>query len=191
LIFIKAAMTAAALSVRSSVCFNGDEAMANIEPAKQTRPAVRSRDLLGSLRDEMDRVFEQFDRGWGTLPSIFTGANVRAGIVPHFDVRDDGKTLTVEAELPGVDEKDVTVSLADGILTIKGEKKQEREEKQDNFYLSERAFGSFERSLRMPEGVDDSKVEAHFDKGVLKIAAPRRPDAMKSERQIEIKKPQA
>ncbi len=165
--------------------------MANIEPAKQTRPAVRSRDLLGSLRDEMERVFEQFDRGWGTLPSVFTGTAGRAGIVPHFDVRDDGKTLTIEAELPGVDEKDVTVSLADGVLTIKGEKKQEREEKQDNYYLSERSFGSFERSLRMPEWVDDGKVEAHFDKGVLKVAAPRKAEAVKSERQIEIKKPQA
>lgn len=165
--------------------------MANIEPAKQTRPAVRSRDLLGSLRDEMDRVFEQFDRGWGTLPSIFAGTPGRAGIVPHFDVRDDGKTLTIEAELPGVDEKDVTVSLADGVLTIKGDKKQEREEKQDNYYLSERSFGSFERALRMPDWVDETKVEAHFDKGVLKIAAPRKAEAVKSERQIEIKKPQA
>ncbi|MDX2201604.1 MAG: Hsp20/alpha crystallin family protein [Hyphomicrobiaceae bacterium] len=164
--------------------------MANIEPSKQGRPALRSRDLLGSLRDEMDRVFEQFDRGWG-LPSLFAGAGGAAAVVPQFDIRDDGKSLTIEAELPGVDEKDVTVSLADGVLVVKGEKRQEREEKKDNYYLSERAFGSFERALRMPDWIDDSKVEAHFDKGVLKIMAPKKPDAVKSERQIEIKKPQA
>ncbi len=166
--------------------------MANIEPAKPNRPAVRSRDLLTSLRDEMDRVFEQFDRGWGSFPSLFagTGSQGAASVMPQFDVRDDGKALTIEAELPGVDEKDVTVSLADGVLTVKGEKKQEREEKKDNYYLSERSFGSFERSLRMPEWVDDGKVEAHFDKGVLKIVAPKKPEAVKSERQIEIKKPQ-
>ncbi len=164
--------------------------MANIEPTKQTRAIQRPRDLFGSLRDEMDRVFEQFNRGWGGFPAT-VGGGTSAGLVPHFDVRDDGKAVTIEAELPGVDEKDVSVVLADGVLTVKGEKKQEREEKKDSYYLSERSFGSFERSLRMPEWVDEAKVEAHFDKGVLKIVAPKRPEAVKTERQIEIKKPQA
>lgn len=165
--------------------------MANIEPAKSnTRPPARPRDLLGSLRDEMDRVFERFDHGWPALPGIFA-RGTSAALTPHFDVRDDGKAITVEAELPGVEEKDVKVTLADGVLTIKGEKKHEREEKKDNYYLAERSFGTFERSLRMPDGVDEAKVEAHFDKGVLRIVAPKKPEAVKSERQIEIKKAQA
>lgn len=165
--------------------------MANIEPTKgSARAPARPRDLLTSLRDEMDRVFERFDHGWPGFPSLFArGAGT--GLTPHFDVRDDGKSITVEAELPGVEEKDVKLTLADGVLTIRGEKKQEREEKKDDYYLAERSFGSFERSLRLPEGVDDTQVSAHFDKGVLKIVAPKKPEAVKSERQIEIKKPQA
>lgn len=162
--------------------------MANIEPSKGgLRPSARPGDLLGSLRDEMDRVFERFDGGWPGLPSIF-GRHGERTIIPHFDVRDDGQALTVEAELPGVEEKDVKVTLADGVLTIKGEKKHEREEKKDSYYLAERSFGSFERSLRLPESVDEAKVSAQFDKGVLKIVAPKKPEAVKSERQIEIKK---
>ena len=165
--------------------------MADIELSKSNaRAPARPRDLLTSLRDEMDRVFERFDHGWPGLPSLFARASGTA-LTPQFDVRDDGKSITVEAELPGVEEKDVKVTLADGVLTIRGEKKQGREEKTDDYYLAERSFGSFERSVRLPEGVDDTKVFAHFDKGVLKIVAPKKPEAVKSERQIEIKKPQA
>lgn len=165
--------------------------MANIEPTKgNVRPPARPRDLLSSLRDEMDRVFERFDHGWPGLPSLFDRSSGTA-LMPQFDVRDDGKSITVEAELPGVEEKDVKLTIADGVLTIKGEKKQEREEKKDDYYVAERSFGSFERSLRLPDGVDDAKVSAHFDKGVLRIVAPKKPEAVKSERQIEIRKPQA
>ena len=74
------------------------------------------------------------------------------------------------------------------MLTIKGEKKQEKEEKSDSYYLAERSFGSFERSLRLPDTVDETKVEAKFDKGVLKVTAAKKPEAVKAERKIEIKK---
>lgn len=104
------------------------------------------------------------------------------------DVRDDGKCLVIEAEIPGVEEKDVSVTLADGLLTISGEKKTEKEEKKDSYFLSERTFGSFRRSLRLPDSIDEAQVEARFDKGVLRITAPKKPDAVKSERKIEIKK---
>ena len=80
------------------------------------------------------------------------------------------------------------MTLADGLLTIAGEKKTEKEEKKDSYYLSERSFGSFRRSLRLPDSIDESKVEARFDKGVLRITATKRPEAVKSERKIEIKK---
>ena len=103
-------------------------------------------------------------------------------------MRENTNAITVEAELPGVDEKDVSVTLANGVLTIKGEKKSEKEEKSDNYYLAERSFGSFERSIRLPDTVDDAKVEAKFDKGVLKVTAAKKPEAVKAERKIEIKK---
>jgi HSP20 family protein len=144
------------------------------------------------MRDEMDRMFERFERGWPRFPSLFHRDSATAGFggmtVPDLDVRENTNAITVEAELPGVDEKDVTVTLADGLLTIKGEKKQEKEEKTDNYYVAERSFGSFARSIRLPDTVDEGKVEAKFDKGVLKITAAKKPEAVKAERKIEIKK---
>ena len=74
------------------------------------------------------------------------------------------------------------------MLTIKGEKKLEKEEKGENYYVAERSFGSFERAIRLPDTVDEAKVEAKFDKGVLKVTATKKPEAVKAERKIEIKK---
>jgi len=145
-----------------------------------------SRDAFSAMRHEMDRMFERFEHGWPRLPALFRRND---GItVPELDVREDTNSIVVEAELPGVEEKDVSVTLANGLLTIKGEKKQEKEEKGQNYYLSERSFGSFERAIRLPDTVDDAKVEAKFDKGVLRVTAAKKPEAVKAERKIEIKK---
>jgi len=99
-----------------------------------------------------------------------------------------GMPYVVEAELPGVDEKDISVTLANGVLTIKGDKQQSKEEKNESFYLAERSYGSFERSLRLPDSIDESKVDARFDKGVLKVTCAKKPEAIKAERRIEINK---
>lgn len=147
---------------------------------------ARPRDIFSAMRDEMDRVFGRFERDW-PLSSLFGRAG-GAALVPELDVRESTDAITIEAELPGVEEKDVTVTLANGILTIKGEKKQEKEEKTESYHLTERSFGSFQRSLRLPDTVDDTKVEAKFDKGVLKVMAAKKPEAVKAERRIEIKK---
>jgi HSP20 family protein len=94
----------------------------------------------------------------------------------------------VEAELPGMDEKDVSVTLNNGILTLKGEKKSEREEKKDDYHLMERSYGSFQRSFQVSDTVDGEKVRAAFEKGVLKVTLPKRPEAMKAEKRIPIGK---
>ncbi len=164
--------------------------MAKTEMTKSPETSVsRPRDIFSAMRDEMDRMFERFDTGW---PSALrrTGGAGGAGsmVVPELDVRENGQAFVIEAELPGVEEKDVTVTLANGMLTIKGEKRDEREEKDETYYRSERSFGAFERTLRLPDTIDDSQVEARFDKGVLTITAPKRPEAVKSERKIEIRK---
>jgi HSP20 family protein len=162
--------------------------MTNIEISKsQRQPVARSRGLFEDFRDEMNRVFERFESGWPhwSLSSARWPASV---MVPDLDVHENDKLITIEAELPGVDEKDVSVTFNNGYLTIRGEKKTEREEKKENYYLAERSFGSFERSLRLPDTLDDSKIEARFDKGVLKVSAPKRPEAQKAERKIEIGK---
>jgi HSP20 family protein len=151
------------------------------------RSVQRSTDVFAAMRDEMDRMFERFEQGWPRRPSLFARDLVRADIVPELDVRDDGKQVTIEVDLPGVTEKDVSVTLANGVLTIKGERKSEREEKKDSYYLAERSYGSFERALRIPETIDDRSLEAKFDKGVLRIVAQKRPEAVKAERRIEIK----
>jgi HSP20 family protein len=109
-------------------------------------------------------------------------------MVPELDVRENDTAVIIEAELPGVDENDISVTVANGYLTIKGEKRSESEQCEESYYVAERSFGSFQRSLRLPDSVDDSKINASFDKGVLKISAPKKADARKPERQIPIGK---
>ena len=91
------------------------------------------------------------------------------------------------AELPGMDEKNIEVKLVNGGLTIKGEKREEKEEKKKDYYLHERHFGSFERCLTVPEGVDSSKIEATFKRGVLTLTLPKKPEAQKPAKRIEVK----
>jgi len=162
--------------------------MAKTEIAKSSETTVsRPRDVFGAMRDEVDKMFERFEQGFPRWPSLLRHGN--GGImVPELDVRENTTSITVEAELPGVEEKDVSVTLANGILTIKGEKKQAKEEKSENVYVSERSYGTFERSLRLPETIDETKVDAKFEKGVLKVTAAKKPEAVKAERKIEIKK---
>jgi HSP20 family protein len=171
--------------------------MPKTEIAKSGETGVsRPRNIFAAMRHEMDHVFESFEREWPRSPrlyewprwpSVFRRTAVEP-VVPDLDVHENAKSIMIEAELPGIDEKDVSVMLSDGLLTIKGEKKQEREEKGETHYLCERSFGAFERRLRLPETVDEDKLQARFDKGVLKITAAKRPEAVKAERKIEIKK---
>lgn len=148
----------------------------------------RPTDFLSAMRTEMDRVFERFEQGWSRWPSVLRRGLDQSAMVPDLDVHENGKQFTIECDLPGVDEKDVTVTLANGMLKIKGEKKTEREEKKEDYYMAERSYGAFERMIQLPDSVDDAKLEAKFDKGVLKVIAQKRPEAVKAERKIEIKK---
>jgi HSP20 family protein len=161
--------------------------MAKTELTTPAEKAItRPRDIFSTMRGEMDRIFERFESDWPRFPRLFR----RGGefTMPDLDVRENTNSIVVEAELPGVDEKDVSVTLANGMLTIKGEKKQEKEEKGENYHLTERSFGSFERSLRLPDTVDEAKVVAKFDKGLLTVTAAKKPEAVRAERKIEIKK---
>jgi HSP20 family protein len=160
--------------------------MSNIEITKPARtPATRQSGLFEEIRDEMNRVFERFESGWPRWTNLPARWSTNF-MMPSLDVHENDKSFSIEVELPGVEEKDVSVTVNNGLLTVRGEKKSEREEKKENYYLAERSFGSFERSLRLPETLDDSKIEARFDKGVLRITAPKRPEALKAERKIAI-----
>ena len=162
--------------------------MTKIELAKPTQqqPVPRQFGMFEEIRDEMNRVLERFESGWPRWTSLAPLHWPTSLVVPDLDVHENDKSFTIEVELPGVEEKDVTVSVNNGYLTVKGEKKTEREVNKDNYHLAERSFGSFERSLRLPDSLDDSKIEANFTKGILKITAPKRADA-KAERKIAIK----
>ena len=98
------------------------------------------------------------------------------------------KEYEITAELPGLDESHIDVKFADGVLTIKGEKKDEKEERKKDYYLSERRYGSFQRSFPVPESVDANKIEAKFVNGVLTLKLPKSPEAQKNEKRIAIKK---
>ena len=89
--------------------------------------------------------------------------------------------------MPGIDEKNVEVKLANGLLTIKGEKQDEKEEKKKDYYMRERSFGSFERTFQVPDGVDSDKIDASFKKGVLTVTLPKSVEAQKSEKKIAVK----
>ncbi|TIT27253.1 MAG: Hsp20/alpha crystallin family protein, partial [Mesorhizobium sp.] len=97
------------------------------------------------------------------------------------------KEYEITVELPGIDEKNVEIKLANRILTLKGEKKEEKEEKDNDYYLSERRYGSFQRSFQLPEGVDADKIDATFAKGVLTVKLPKTAEAQKAEKKITVK----
>jgi HSP20 family protein len=109
---------------------------------------------------------------------------------PNIDVAESKDAIVMTAELPGVDEKDVDVILADGMLTVRGEKKTERDEqdKDKNWHVVERSYGSFNRTIPLPFDPDPAKVEAKFDKGVLRIHLPKPAEVAKKQQKIEIKK---
>jgi len=108
----------------------------------------------------------------------------------RLDVSETDKELTLTAELPEVDEKDVELTLTDDVLTIRGEKKREQTQRNGDYHMVERSYGSFARSLRLPFAVDQDKVDARFEKGVLTVTLPKPPEVQQSTRRIAIKSAQ-
>lgn len=151
---------------------------------------ARLADPFGAMRAEMDRLFDTFmgRGGAGRLPSLSTPWEGELSHWPSIDIRENDGALIMEAEMPGLDEKDVELTLKDGVLTIKGEKKVERDEKKDDYHIMERRYGSFQRSFRLPESVDEEQVKAAFEKGLLRVTMPKRPEAVKAEKKISIAK---
>jgi HSP20 family protein len=134
-----------------------------------------------SLQREIDRLFEDFGRGF---PAFGNGGFGRE-LMPAIDVTETDGEIEITAELPGLEEKDVQVNIADNVLTIRGEKKAEKEDKQKDYRMVERSYGSFYRALQLPEGVDVNKIKADIAKGVLKVTVPK--PAAKQARKIDVK----
>ena len=155
-----------------------------------------SRHPLLTLRDEVDRLFDDFFAGfaapmfrrrrldadpWRRFQGMFEGT------FPNADVVEGEKDYRITAELPGMAEQDVEIALLGDVLTLKGEKKAEHAEKDRNRYVSERRFGSFQRSFALPDDADPEKIVAEFKNGVLAVTVPKRPGAKPQERRIEVK----
>lgn len=174
------------------------------DPARKLPTKSAERDIqpsggwspLADLRREVDRLFEDFPFGpWrGSVGrSVFDvkpfwRGELTFGKAPAVDIAERDKEYEITAELPGMEEKDIDVKYADGVLTIKGEKKEEGEERRKDYYLSERRFGSFQRSFQVPNGIEADKIDASFKNGVLTVVLPKSADAQTREKKIEIKK---
>jgi HSP20 family protein len=138
--------------------------------------------VFGFLQHEVDRLFEEFARGLGP---VSVGGNGR--LMPSMEVTETDKELVITAELPGLERKDVDISLEDNVLTIRGEKKSETspDDKNKNVHVSERSYGVFYRVLELPSGIDPSSVQATMSNGVLKITIPK--PARAQPKKIEVK----
>jgi len=141
---------------------------------------------LAVIQRDMNQLFDNFFRGMGAGPLSATGEGL-SRFVPSLDVRENDKELTIKAELPGMDEKDVEILLTENSLTLKGEKKEEKEDKGKNYYHMERSYGSFQRVIPLPDGLDANKAEARFKKGVLSITLPKLEAAKTKAKKISIK----
>ena len=138
-------------------------------PIGRDRNVARSDNPFMFLQREIDRLFDDFTCGF---PAFSKGGGV-ADMLPNMDVTETDKQIEITAELPGLEEKDVQVNVADNVLTIRGEKNAEKEEKDKTYRLVERSYGSFVRSLELPEGVNADAIKASIDKGVLKVTVPK------------------
>jgi len=136
---------------------------------------------IGALRKEMDDLFNRF---LGEFPLTRRMAEEWR---PSVDISETKNNFVVKAELPGLEAKDVNVSISGDMLTIKGEKKKEEEEKDEHHHYVERYYGSFQRTFQLPNTVKTDKIDATFEKGVLKVTLPKKPEAKKKDIEITIK----
>ena len=140
-------------------------------------------DPFALLRRRMDDMFEGFLHGFDLRPF-----ESRSGVFsPSIDVVENDKDIRISAELPGMEEKDIDVSLSRDSLTIKGEKREEKEDKGKGYYRMERSYGSFSRTVPLPSEIDQDKVKATFKKGVLTVTLPKTEKAIKETKRIDIK----
>ena len=146
-------------------------------------------DPFAGFRSEMDRLFESYfgRTPFASLPRFELGRGKDGGtVMPDVDMKEDDKAITVSAELPGMDQKDIELTLRDGLMTLKGEKKSEKTSDTESAHVTERRYGSFRRSFRLPDNIDEDKISAAFDKGVLKVEIPKCPEAVQKAKRIAI-----
>jgi HSP20 family protein len=158
----------------------------SLMPIGRDRGVARRDSPFDSLQREIDRVFDEFTRGFPSFGlSAFPPATA-PDLTPRMNITETDKELEITAELPGLEEKDVQVNVADEVLTIRGEKKAEKEEKDKNYHLVERSYGAFSRAIALPAGIDAGAIKASIANGVLTVTVPKPAPAQVTK--VEVKK---
>jgi HSP20 family protein len=147
----------------------------SLAPFRESGALMRPDFGLFGLHREIDRLFSEFAQG----------ANGMQNIIPNIEISETDKAIEVSAEMPGLERKDVEISIDDDVLAIRGEKKIEENQKNKNVQHSERSYGVFVRMLQLPPGVDPSRIQATMSKGVLRVAIPK--PAKSEPKKIEVK----
>jgi HSP20 family protein len=157
-------------------------------PVRKEAGTTTALPRLLDFRQGMDRLFDEMWSSMGlTAPGTFSEASALTSFIPSVDVKETDEKIMVTAELPGIDEKDVDVSFAGDVLTIKGEKLEERVEERENTHYTERSYGSFMRSIPMPVEIDSDQVTASFKKGVLTVVLPKTREQASRSRRISVR----
>jgi len=169
-------------------------------PIRVSKPGSRARMRGGSqpveqLRTEIDRLLSDFLRGYWHIPfrrsavdvePIWRG-DISLAATPAVDIVDKDDSYKLTAELPGVDEKQVEIKFSDSTLTIEGKKDEEPEDAKQDHFVSERHYGDFHRTFRVPDGIDADKIEASFKSGVLTVTLPKTAEARRKQKKIEVR----
>lgn len=163
--------------------------MANFLSKQKPTPISieRVRNPFSALQHELDKITKDFNH-WFESPRLHMEQFENLAIFPAIDIVDDKDTFKVEVEMPGMGEEDVKVSINDGILTIKGEKSTSSQDKDKNYLMREISYGSYERSIALPDSVDIDQAKASFKKGMLWVSFPKQPETAKKSREIEVMK---
>jgi HSP20 family protein len=142
-----------------------------------------SRRDVSALQDRVNRIFRESFRPESSEEVLTTG-----NFAPPVDVYEDEHNITLKIEAPGIDEKDINVSIENNTLTVHGQRKFEKDEKEENFHRVERMYGNFTRSFALPNTVDTDQVSAHFDRGVLKIRLSKKAEAKPKQIKVNVEK---
>ncbi|QEE35319.1 Hsp20/alpha crystallin family protein [Octadecabacter sp. SW4] len=164
-----------------------------IEVRTETPPAtVEGWPSMLSLRNEIDRLFDDFGAGLWRQPlsrrvhSLFP-ASAEWALQPATELVECDGEYRITAELPGMTAEDIDIKLSDGTITIRGEKSEEKKEEKEDYLVSERRYGEFQRTLSLPSGVNAEAVSADFTHGVLTVTLPKTPEAKQKERKVAVK----
>lgn len=161
---------------------------------KKTAPAAAAGRSLSPLRERWDHLFDDFFADFPRLSGLRRPFDIEplrrlsgGDLMPAVDIKEKDQAYLISAELPGMEDKDVTVEVQDDLLTLHGEKRAEREEEDKGYHLTERSYGSFTRSFRLPPDADAAQASASFTKGVLSITVPKTAEARNKVKKIDIK----